>query len=366
MNKTMRFFIIALAAFAVLGLMACSNNDEQAITEETPLAVEPETSGRAVVGYTVERGSLASAVEVSGTVEGIREATVQSETQGVLLEVLVDLGQNVKAGDVLLKFDDQVERAALRQAESQYESARLEVDGIQWQFDRGSASKAQLVRAQAAAAGAESALAQAQRNFDNRTIRAPIDGAVADIARSVSPGNLIGPGTQVLRIVDTGKLKMRVGVGQNAVARIEPGNIVQVTVPSVSSKPYEAVVRSVGAAADPTTGSFPVIVEWDNSVETPVRAGASGIAMIYDSSAGQSLIVPAAAIDSRNSETVVFIEEDDRAVQKTVVLAGKRGARAAVLEGINDGDVIIATGIASLQNGDPVLIDLAGSSLDLR
>ncbi len=373
-NRRKTLFVLLMGLSMAFVIVSCSQNEAETMVTESGGADEQQNintddtleTSNTVVGYLVETGSLANALEVSGTVSGVQEALVMSQTQGIVSEVLVDLGDRVQAGDVLLRFDDSVEAAALRQARASLDSARLEADGAALQLDRGSGSRSQYVRAQATAAAAEAALEQARRNYENRTIRAPIDGWVADITAGTAAGNLLSIGSRTVRIVDTSRLIMRVGVGQDSIARIQQGSPVQVFIPSVRDAAFSAEVRSVSPAADPATGTFPLVIEWENTEDRIIRAGLAGIAYIESFSLGSSIIIPAAAVSSRAGETVVFVAEDGRAVQRPIVLAGKRGARAAVSEGLQEGEVVVVTGLGNLEDGDPISVQLRGSSRDIQ
>lgn len=377
-NKMSRFpgFVVSFSAMLVLAaylaVVLGSCNMDALDASETPSEGE-QTAGsaevsaaRAVQAYEIQPGSLSDAIPVSGTVSGIREAVVSSESQGIIREVLFDLGSRVEAGDPLVRFDDRVEAAGFRQASEQYNAASIDLASVQRSFDRGSASQAELSQAQAAAAGAESALEQARRQLENRTIRAAISGLIADKPAEISPGNPLAPGSRVARVVDTSRLRMRVGVGEQVVGRVQPGNPVEIQVSAFGPGIFRGQVQSVGAGSDPGTGSFPVIIEWELPDGIPGRSGVSGSASIFGSESVEQLIVPAGAITSRRGRTVVFVELDGRAFEREVELAGRRGPRAAVRSGLHPGEIVISSAVALLEDGDPVRVEIIGSSRDIR
>ncbi|AFG38615.1 efflux RND transporter periplasmic adaptor subunit [Spirochaeta africana] len=374
--------VVATIAAVVLVTAGCSvvgNNATEADAGQSGVAADSRTGGDAattgnrdsdisvaVRGYEAAAGSLADAIPVSGTVAGIREATVVTETQGVIQEVLFELGERVEAGSALVRFDDRAEAAGLRQAEQQLSAARLDYESAQRRFERGSASQAELTQARAAAAGAESAREQARRAYENRTVRAPFSGHIADAGSEIQVGNLLSPGSRVVRIVDTSRLRMRVGVGERSVGRIQSGNPVQVFVSSFRNEAFPGVVRSVGAGADPLSGSFPVIIEWKNPPAFQGRSGLSGNASIAAADAETVIIAPAAAVTSRQGRTVVFVAVDGVAREREVRLAGRRGPRAAVVEGLQPGDVVISSGVSSLEDGSLVTVSIVGISTDIQ
>ncbi|GAB6088821.1 efflux RND transporter periplasmic adaptor subunit [Spirochaeta dissipatitropha] len=324
------------------------------------------TLSRAVQAYEILTGSLSDAIPVSGTVSGIREAVISSESQGIIREVMFDLGSSVTEGDPLVRFDDRVEAASFRQASEQYNAAKIDLSTVQRSFDRGNASQAELSQAQAAAAGAESALEQARRQLENRTVRAAISGLIADKPSEISPGNPLAIGSRVARVVDTSRLRMRVGVGEQVVSRVQPGNPVDILVPALGAEIFRGQVQSVGAGSDPATGSFPVIIEWELPEGVSGRSGVSGTASIFGSESVEQLIVPAGSITSRRGRTVVFVELDGRAYEREVELAGRRGPRAAVRSGLHPGELVISSAVALLEDRDLVQVEVIGNSRDIR
>lgn len=355
----------------MLVLAGCGGRPEQSAIQSDQAQEPPSTSaGLAVDGYEITYGSIAEPIEASGTTAGIREADITSETQGVIREMLFDLGTAVRAGDPLLRFNDQAEAAALRQAEQQLDAARLEYEAAQRRYERGSSSQAELTQSRAAMAGAESAREQARRVYENRTVRSPIDGYIADYAAGISVGNSLSPGARVARVVNTARLQMRVGVGERSVARIAPGFRAEIFLPSIGSEPYPGQVRSIGAGTDAATGSFPVIVEWDNpadraSGQPPARSGIAGTVRIYNGNENQRLIIPSAALHGPENNQV-FIANNGTAQLRQVSVLERRGPRAAVNSGVEQNEVVITSGISSLEDGSRVNVTLRGSSADIQ
>lgn len=353
----------AVAVLASASLAGCGVDSAEAADLTEDAMPSPRL---AVEGYEVARGSLSDSIEVSGTVAGAREAVLVSETQGVITAVLFELGQSVDEGDPLIRFDDRAEAASLNQAEQQLNAAQLDFEAAERRFERGSSSRAELTQASAALAGARSAREQARRAYENRTIRAPFDGSIADTGSDVQPGNLLSAGARAARIIDTSRLKMRVGVGERAVSGLQVGNPVDVYIASVRPEPFAAEVRSIGSGADPATGSFPVVIEWENSSDQLVRAGVSASARIYTNTAARNIIVPSSSLTTRGGETVVFVELDGTAIQRPVTVAGQRGPRAAISTGLETGEVVISSGVRALEDGSQVQLRIAGSSSDIR
>ncbi len=361
------------AVLIILSLAGCSDQYAQSASPDATVTQDTASADAAIAveGYEIAYGSLFEAIEASGIAAGIREAEITSNTQGVIQEMLFDLGSAVHAGDAMLRFDDRAEAAALRQAEQQLEAVQLDYEAVRRRLERGSSSQAELTQARAAVAGAESAREQALRSYENHTIRAPISGYIADYAAGISVGNSLSPGARVARVVDTSRLKMRIGAGERSVARIAPGSPVEVFLPSIRSEPFPGRVRSIGAGTDPATGSFPVIVEWDNPADepdvspAPARSGISGTVRISNGAEYEQLIIPTAALHGPERDRVL-IADNGTEQQRRVSVIQVRGSSTAVSDGVEPGEIVITSAISSIEDDAKIDITVLGSTADMR
>ena len=319
---------------------------------------------RAIEAVEISPGRFIDYVQGSGRVAGSREANVVSESQGVLQRVEFDLGMTVAQGDLLATLDERVERLALEQARAVAESARVELNAVQRSVDAGAASRNELVRAEAAAAGAAAEYQRATKRFEDRRIAAPIGGRVAQKDSRVSEGNYLPAGVNVARIVDTARLQVQLAVGEREIGYVSPGARAEITMEAC--EPQVGSVSSVAAGSDPQTGSFAVIVTWDNRCGDRVRSGMSAEVRIEPNVEHEALIVPSAALLRRQGETVVFVIENDTASRRQVVVGRRVGNRAAVIDGLVEGELVAVSALSTLADGQPVDATLKGRSGELR
>lgn len=328
---------------------------DQAAAEPQPLAVEALEASRA---------PILAFVEASGTVRGINEAMVISEVEGIIQRAPFDLGEYVEEGAVLAQVDATVARLNLEEARETAESARLELSAVQRRFEAGSASQTELTRARSTANGAQARLEAAQEQFDNHTIRAPIAGFIASRPSSIERGSYLSRGTSIARVVDLSALQMEVAIGERELRYVAEGAPAEITIPSCSDTPYQGVVRSIAAGSDPQTGSFPLIVEWDN-VCGNVRSGVSATARITPTEAESHIVVPSAALQRDGNDTFVYVAGEGSVTRRAVTLGERLGDRVQVTNGLTDGEVIVTTALSALSDGAPVEATVTGRSGDV-
>ncbi len=357
LNSIIRFLLPA--AVLLLVFSSCTGRDRGNPDDEVSEAI----TAVPVEGVRINRGVLIDSVTFSGVVEGGREATVVSETQGRIEELSIRLGAQVAAGDVLLRVDDTVARLNMEQARQQLETARIDLRSKEELFRGGAVSRAELSRSQSAAAGAEAAYRSAVKVFEDSSVVSPIDGYVAFIADGLSPGNYLTRGARLVRIVDIDRLVMKGGVGEQLVSLVETGAAASVVIPAACGEQvFDAEVTAVASGSDPATGSFTVVVEWDNPCGQRVKSGMSASADIAPSRMETELMVPSSAVLRRNGESRVLLAEEGIVRTALIEPGSSLGNRTVVKSGLKEDDVVLISGLSSLSDGDQVELSIVGSS----
>jgi len=323
--------------------------------EAQPLAVE---------ALRVTRGQFVTAISASGTIAGIREALVVSETQGIVERVDFELGEEVEAGQVLLKVDDEIAALNMQQAEEQLENARIDYQTTENLVEKGGAARVDLLRTRSALRGAEARFKQARKVFLDCAIKTPIPGYIAAKEAAASLGNYLSPGMTIARVADLSRIRLEVSVGEGVVGLIEEGASARVKVPaSCEEKVFDAKVTAVAAGSSPDTGSYLVVLEWDNDCGPALKSGMSAEAEIAPPAGRDSvLIIPTSALLSREGRQVVYIDRNGTAVQTEVETGRRLAGSAEVLGGLEEGDIILISGITRLSEGEPVNSSIIGES----
>ena len=260
-----------LAVIAVVWLLLANMNG--AVEVETEIARRPPSAAAA-----------SSVLDASGYVTARREATVSSEVTGKVIEVLIEEGMSVEAGQVVARLDDSTQRArlalaaaelqsaraALLEIEAQLRAARLERDRLRELVARKLVSTSSVDEAEASydalaarlATGrdnvtvAEKSLALAQDALDDMTIRAPFGGMV--VSKNAQPGEMISPisagggftRTGICTIVDMDSLEIEVDVNEAYIQRVKPGQAVSATLDAYPDWQIPADVIAIVPTAD--------------------------------------------------------------------------------------------------------------------
>jgi RND family efflux transporter MFP subunit len=363
----------AVGVLVLLASLAGPWSAEPAVAADAPSAPKPGASAAAakaaltVAVTTPQRGSLQQTLSANGSVSAWQEASVGAEAGGLrLAEVLVNVGDVVRKGQVLARFASEMvaaeqaqAKAAVLEAEASaaeaaanaararelQTSGALSAQQVTQYLTGERTAAARLEAAKAAARVAELRLAQTQ-------VLAPDSGVIS--ARAATVGAVVGAGQELFRLVRQGRLEWRAEVPAAELGLLKPGQAVQVT--PAGGAPVSGKLRMVAPTVDAATRNALVYVDLPASAGAAVKAGmfARGEFEIGERS-GATL--PATAVQLRDGFATAFTVEADSKVRQRKLQVGRRvGERIEVLSGLEANARVVVAGGAFLADGDTVRV----------
>ncbi len=370
---------VALAVAFLAGYLPLQRRD-------ATLRAEADTRGKQVARVDVIhalRGTAETTMVLPGTMQAVTEAPILARADGYLKRRLADLGDRVRAGQVLAEIDAPELDQQLQQAEAAVEQAQAAVEqaqaslaqskanrdlaritaerlralnerGIVSQQDRDQ-SQAQLTAQEATVQAAEksvaaqrsslsaarASLARLQTVDAYRTVRAPFDGVITQ--RNVDIGALVSTGSTLLyRIAQTRVLRTYVNVPQNNVSAVHVGQSASLTLSDFPGRTFAGTVTRMAHALDPASRTMLVEVDVPNGEGTIVPGSFANVELI-GSRADPPIVVPASALVFRADGAQIALVRRDNTVHLQKVAVGRDyGDRLEILEGVDDGATIVA------------------------
>ncbi|WGG51463.1 efflux RND transporter periplasmic adaptor subunit [Rugamonas sp. DEMB1] len=328
----------------------------------------PQKAALTVTTARPQASRLPIKLAANGNVAAWQEASVGSESNGLrLTEVKVNVGDQVKAGQVLAVFSaDAVNadlaqaRAGLQEAEANAAEAAANAVRARSLQSSGALSAQQISQyltaeqtANARIASAKAALATQQLRLRYTQVLAPDAGVIS--ARSATVGAVVGAGTELFRMIRQGRLEWRAEVVAADLRQIHAGTGAVVT--AANGAVLSGKVRMIAPTVDPQTRSALVYVDLPAGALTdaaPFKAGmfASGQ---FELGTSDALTVPQQAIVVRDGFSYVFRLNADQHVSQLKVKAGRRLAeRIEVLDGVKPDMAVVVSGAGFLNDGDLV------------
>ena len=303
----------------------------------------------------------------NGNIVAWQEAIVGSESNGLrLTQVLVNVGDTVKAGQLLATFSgDSVQaevaqaRASLLEAQAGASDAAANAARARTLQSSGALSAQQINQyltlektAQARAEAAQAVLGAQQLRGRQTQVLAPDSGVIS--ARAATVGAVVGAGTELFRLIRKGRLEWRAEVTSAELGRITNGTTA--TVRPASGGELQGRVRMIAPTVDPLTRSALVYVDLPSSVGngSPAKAGMFARGE-FNLGSSNALTVPQRAIVVRDGFNFVFRLAPDKRVNQVKVQTGRRaGERVEVLSGLAADALIVVNGAGFLNDGDLV------------
>ena len=364
-----------------------------------------EAPGTALVNTAVahEAGpkeAAASVLDATGYVVARRQATVSSKATGKVVEVFIEEGVQVVAGQLLARLDDSVPRAELALAESQLEATRRAVREVRAQLqqakldlarseelaERELVSQAELDRNRLALEEADARLARVHQDavvserylavqrqlLQDMEIRAPFAGIV--IAKAAQPGEMISPvsagggftRTGICTIVDMDSLEVEVDVNEAYINRVHPGQPVRIRLNAYPDYDYPAEVIAIIPAAERSKATVRVRVGFlrrDGRVlpDMGVRVAFLGLDAEEPAAAAASgVFVPEAAVAVQGEDAYVLVVAGQKVQRRPVSLGDDQGDPVQVLAGLAPGERVVTDLtndlLASLADGTSVSV----------
>ncbi len=300
----------------------------------------------------VETRSMAASYTGTAPLEASVEAQVVAKTSGVALKVLVSEGENVRAGQTLVRLDSDRARLQVAQTASQ-------VGKLSNQFERARKMAAEQLIAAADydqirydLANAQAANRMANLELSYADVKAPIDGVVASVPPKA--GNFIQINTPIVRIVDTSTLEATLNVPERELATMAVGLPVELAVDALPGKSFRGTVERISPVVDAGSGTFRVIARFDS--DGGLQAGMFGrISINYDQRA-DAAVVPRNALLEGEGDPAVFVVEDGKVRRAPVQLGYTDGNWVEVREGLAIGDRVVIAGKTALRDGSTVTV----------
>jgi RND family efflux transporter MFP subunit len=356
---TIRLAVLAAAATLTI---ACGHEavEELETTTAVPVTVEAATTG-----------TIASVVSVAGIVTPAPGADllITAPEAGRIAEMPKAEGDPVRAGDLLVRFDiptlaadTSAKRAALKQAQARFETARANAARLAPLVERGVTAQRDLEEARRAQAEAEADIAQAESAVAAATalgartvVRASFAGVVAK--RWHNPGDLVEASASdpILRVINPHGLQIVAKVPLADLARFTPGRKGRALGPA-GGEGDAITVLTRPAQVDPVTSLADVRIGFAGTSTLP--AGASIVVEVVSDSRSNAIVIPTVAVLHEEEQAFVMIAgTDNKAHKKAVVTGLDSNGRVEIVSGVTAGELVIIQGQNELPDGAAIAIN---------
>jgi membrane fusion protein (multidrug efflux system) len=315
-----------------------------------------------VNAFVVQRQHWESHVSSVGSVLAVQGTQVSAEADGVVRAVRFDAGSAVRAGDELVRLDDEVEQSQLRSAEAGAELARLTFERAQRLIAVRAISQADLEQAEATWKQADAQVGNLRAVIAKKIVRAPFTGKLG--IRRVSVGDFLTKGSPVVSLQSLDRVYVDFSLPQRRLADLREGLVVTATADAYPGQEFRGEITAIESHVDAATRNVRVQATFANDH----GAFKPGMFVSVDVALGTPApvhVIPATAVVHSPQGDSVFIVEPAAAAgadglvvrQQPVELGERRGDFVVVEAGAQADERVVATGVFKLRAGMPVAVD---------
>ena len=297
-------------------------------------------------------------LEAVGSVTATQGIFVTTEVAGQVREILAESGQQVSAGDVLLRLDDSVDEADLKGLIAQRTLTKLQFERANKLLKDKSVSRSDYDASRANLDSAEAAVAAKRALIEKKTIRAPFSGqlGIADL----NLGQYLSPGAAIVPLQALDPVYVDYTLPERHLSDVRVGQLVEVAVHAWPGHRFKGVISAINPGVDTGTRTLRLRATLDNPdqlLRPGMFAEVSTVLPLRDN----ILTLPRTAVTyNPYGESVFVVQQQDASlvVQNRPVKTGKvRAGRVEILEGLKAGDQVVTAGQNKLRNGQPVSVD---------
>ena len=282
-----------------------------------------------------------------GRVEAVQQATVSAQTSGRVAELPFDVNDYVAAGDIVMRFTDTEQQAALANANAALEEARARLAEASQEFERfsrmienNSISKSQFDQsranrdaAQARLKAAQSGVATAKEQLEYTVVRAPYAGIVS--RRHVQLGELVSPGQPLISGLSLQQLRVNVDVPQSMFDAVRT---IGKAYAYVDGERIEAESLTFFPVADEKANTFRVRVNLPDGAATLYPGMFIKVGFVVGET--RRLLVPATAVVRRSELSAVYVIDGETVSLRQVRLGRRFDESIEILAGLGEGEVV--------------------------
>jgi RND family efflux transporter MFP subunit len=363
-SRQRRFAATWLAALVALATWSCA--------EEAP----PQQTLRPVRTQQVFSTGVERVRSFSGTARAGQESRLSFKVAGTVEFLNVNVGDRVRAGQVLARLDPQdyqlrVEdaqaslariRAEARNAEVNYARIRDLYENNNASLNDLDATRTGFESATAALESGEKKLEQARLQLSYAQLEAPTAGAISRVPVEVNEN--VQPGQTVAVLTSEARPEVEIGMPEVFISRVREGQSVEVTFDALGDRTFNAKVTEVGVASTGLATTFPVKARLERDEPDVLPGMAAEVHFRFDAQGDRERIdVPSFAVGEDRAGRYVYVVEEvadgvGRAVRREVTVGSLTAdGGLEILHGLVDGERVITAGVSRIQDGREVRLD---------
>ncbi len=349
--KTLNPIPATIVTFALVSsalISGCGVGEAKVAESETTLATTPvpvETSKPS-------RADINATYIVNASITSDYDAPVMARVAGEVVELTVEEGDRVEAGQILARLDGERLRLEMLVAKANLERTKKELTRNSDLHERGLVSSSMYEGLKFDLASMQATYDLKRLNYDYSKIRATITGVVS--TREIKPGQNLAVGDVAFRITETAELMAQLQIPQAELAKFSAGHPAIVTVASMPGSKFPATIVRISPTIDIANGTFRATVIIDNK-QGRLAPGMFGRFTVAYEKHTNALVIPANALLDEDEVSTVYIVKNGEVLRRKIETGIEENGQIEILSGLQDDDQVVVVGHSGLRDGSKVL-----------
>jgi membrane fusion protein, multidrug efflux system len=358
-----RMTIMLCGVFLLLGLIFGFNQLKTFMIKYfiSGMGLPPATVSTMVIATSEWQPKLTSV----GNVRAYRGVELSTEVAGLVASVPIKSGQDVKAGELLIKLNDSSDVAQLNSLKALADLAKVINERDRQQLAIQAISKNVFDTSAADAKSKQAQVEQQTALVAKKNLKAPFSGRVGIV--SINPGQYVNSGDKLLTLQTLDPIFVDFNLPQNNAEQIQVGQVVEVTTDAFKDASFTGKITAVSPKVDTNTRNIQVEAQLANP-DKKILPGMFANVNIKLGDQVKLLTLPQTAVTYNPYGSTVFLakptgkkdkqgKEMLEAQQVFVTTGATRGDQVAILKGIEEGATVVTSGQLKLKNGTPLIIN---------
>lgn len=340
--KRLIYLVIVIAL--ALSITACGKKQEKKETEKKLSLVKVKE---------VKGEEFSDVYKVVGVVKPYASAKLSSEEGGIITYLSKDKGHSVRRGETIVVLKKDFDKASYDQAVSQYNLAKDNYERAEKLYMENATTEQMYTNAKLQFNIAEKTVEMFRTRLEKGYITSPISGVVD--AKFMNLGEMTGPGSPIVSIVDISKVKIEAGIPEKYVMQLSKGRTVDITFDVLPEDEFEGKITYISPTLNAQSRTFDIEILLDNG-SRKLKPEMSANIFISNMDIDNAVVLDRDLFVDNGDEQFVFVLENDIAKKKIIKLGGASDNKVLVTDGLNIGDKLIYYGFRALVDGDKVKV----------
>lgn len=328
--------VVGLIIFKLLSNKKTTESRVYQYDKDKPITVKVDT---------IRLQKIVDAENYIGTFEPNKETKISADIQGKINAVLVDVGNAVSKGQILIQLDNSLLKLQLQTVEVQIEGLEDDVNRYTILTEADAVQGVQLEKAKLGLKSAKVQRATLLEQISKTSIKAPFSGVVT--AKLNEEGGFAAPGIPLLQITDINTLRFTVNVPEKDLEQFRTNQTYSISSDVYPEIPLSGKIIMVGSKAN-LGNSFPIQFQVENTKNLSIKSGMFGKVNLSSTLKEQGILIPSSAIIEENGGAKVYIVKTGKAVLQKIMTSKSIGNKTLVSSGLKEHDIIVVDGFINL------------------